>query len=555
MAYRAAPLLSIGLPVFNGQTYIRDALDSILGQTFADFIVIISDNASTDNTEEICRQYAAIDSRISYIRHSCNHGPIANHAFVLRQCQTKYFMWASADDLLRPTFIEKLLPIIESDSTICCVMCDVDNIFGDAREVAFTMTLDDIRYERVTSDWSKTQRRFFLNPTSSIFFCVYGIFKTYSLRKVELNYKNYLIYSSASEIPILAQLALRGKICSFPEALKIYRRHPQSIYHTEQATLTQLNKLRGYLNVSRVLLDIASQSDLTLYSKACIYLNLLTSALRTVSSSLTHFNWSYLVAAQKKLVKSKIKFLINSLGWDLHRLQAAEMQFEPLKASIKEAFFIIDYLQANVIYDIGANAGQFALGIRSAGFLGRIVSFEPLTEAHQQLMNAAVNDPDWLVHPRTAVGDFDGEAKINIAGNSESSSILPMLESHSSAAECSAYIGEETASVIRLDSTIDKYLDYDSRLFIKIDTQGYEWQVLDGAKETLKRAVGVILELSMVPLYGGQKLWRETIDRMEVEGFVLWAVQQVFTDPRSGRVLQVDATFIRLVSPRRQISA
>ena len=80
---------------------------------------------------------------------------------------------------------------------------------------------------------------------------------------------------------------------------------------------------------------------------------------------------------------------------------------------------------------------------------------------------------------------------------------------------------------------------------IKIDTQGFEWQVLDGATETVKRAQGVLLELSLVPLYDGQRLWREIIERMEKEGFTLWVIQKGFTDPRTGRSLQVDGIFLR----------
>lgn len=120
-----------------------------------------------------------------------------------------------------------------------------------------------------------------------------------------------------------------------------------------------------------------------------------------------------------------------------------------------------------------------------------------------------------------------------------------MLESHSTAALGSAYVSAEKAPIIRLDSVSKQYLTPESRSFIKIDTQGFEWQVLDGAVDTLKNAQGVLLELSLTPLYGGQKLWREMIDRMETYGFTLWAIQKGFTDPVSGRSLQIDAIFIR----------
>ena len=98
---------------------------------------------------------------------------------------------------------------------------------------------------------------------------------------------------------------------------------------------------------------------------------------------------------------------------------------------------------------------------------------------------------------------------------------------------------------MRLDSIADKYLDANSQLFLKIDTQGYEWQVLDGAIETLKRAKGVLCEVSLVPLYEGQKVWLDVIGRLESEGFLLWALQKGFVDHRTGQSLQMDAIFLR----------
>ncbi len=236
--------------------------------------------------------------------------------------------------------------------------------------------------------------------------------------------------------------------------------------------------------------------------------------------------------------KKTIRKTLHALGWDLHRLSPASN----LSVQLLEA---LNHVQANVVFDIGANVGQFAQELRSVGFTGKIISFDPLTAAHAQLTAAASRDPAWLVHPRTALGDEDGEIEINIAGNSVSSSVLPMLDAHSSAAVGSAYVASEPTPLIRLDSVASQYLNADSRPFIKIDTQGFEWQVLDGAVETLKQAQGVLLELSMVSLYDGQRLWREFIERMESEGFTLWAIQKGFTDPRTGRSLQVDGIFLR----------
>jgi len=234
-----------------------------------------------------------------------------------------------------------------------------------------------------------------------------------------------------------------------------------------------------------------------------------------------------------------IKTLIHSAGFDLHRLSAgSNPAFQLLKA--------FERFEVDLVLDVGANVGQFSSELRSVGYKGNLVSFEPLSAAHRALSDIASRDPKWLVHPRCAIGDHEGEIEINIACNSASSSLLPMLEAHASAANGSVYVGVERVSISRLDSIAQQYLAKSRRPFLKIDTQGYEWQVLDGSRGVLPRMTGVLCELSLVPLYGGAHLWTEMIQRLEGEGFTLWSMQSAFTDPRDGRMLQADATFFRL---------
>ena len=181
------------------------------------------------------------------------------------------------------------------------------------------------------------------------------------------------------------------------------------------------------------------------------------------------------------MIRTWIRRQIRSLGWDLHR-------FSPYQDAAYQLHQSIQRVGADLIFDIGANSGQFGRDLRAAGFQGTIVSFEPLSVAHQLLAVNAARDPNWRVHPRGAIGDFDGEIEINIAGNSFSSSILPMLDSHATAAAGSAYVGAERAPISRLDSVASTYLGSARRhrYIVKIDTQGFEWQVFDGAAETLQ---------------------------------------------------------------------
>lgn len=229
--------------------------------------------------------------------------------------------------------------------------------------------------------------------------------------------------------------------------------------------------------------------------------------------------------------------LRNVFGLEVCRLKNVSPAAQ-LVASLRK--FDID-----LVLDVGANNGQFASEIRHYGYAGRIVSFEPLSQAHGKLLRSSAGDPMWDAYPRCALGDHDGEVEINIAGNSESSSILPMLESHRSAAPESAYKGKEIVPIKTLDAVAGQYLK-DARVpFLKIDTQGFEWHVLDGARDTLPHIKGILVELSLVPLYEGQHLWREVIDRLEAEGFTLWAFKPVFSDLSQGRTLQLDGVFYR----------
>ena len=237
-------------------------------------------------------------------------------------------------------------------------------------------------------------------------------------------------------------------------------------------------------------------------------------------------------------LKQAIKRLINTAGFDLRRIT-------PNANPAYQLLLGMNRFNVDIVFDVGANAGQFAMELRTVGYKHGIVSFEPLSDASKLLAERAGRDPKWQVHRRGAIGDYDGEIEINISGNSVSSSVLPMMEAHATAAADSAYVASDKVPIYRLDSIAAEYLSGANRPFIKIDTQGFEWQVLDGAAETLTRAQGVLCELSLVPLYEGQHLWLDIIQRLENEGFTLWSIQLGFTDSRDGRTLQIDAVFFR----------
>ena len=239
----------------------------------------------------------------------------------------------------------------------------------------------------------------------------------------------------------------------------------------------------------------------------------------------------------RELEKS-IRRISNSLGIDIHRHRPENS--EPRRLSLMLANHGVD-----VVFDVGGNTGQFARSLRQAGYRGRLVSFEPLSTAHAHLVLISESDTRWDIAPRAAIGDREGEVEIHIAGNSVSSSVLDMLDSHAIAAPDSAYVGMERVRLSRLDTMAPAYLHPGAVPFLKIDTQGYEDRVLDGATEMLGMICGLQLELSLVPLYEGQQLYDALVERLRAQGFSIWAISPGFCDPGTGRMLQVDATFFR----------
>ena len=207
------------------------------------------------------------------------------------------------------------------------------------------------------------------------------------------------------------------------------------------------------------------------------------------------------------------------------------------------------------VFDIGANVGQFAEAMRRSGYRGRIISVEPLPAAHAELIKSAKHDDLWLVHPRGAATRSGGAILINVASNSVSSSPLKMLPSHVSAAPESKTVAKVKCTSWPLDEIVGQYCDLSEPVFVKIDTQGFEAEVLAGGPSTLEQAQGLLLELSLVPLYEGQSVWRTLVDQLEDRGLQIWRIDPAFEDRTTGQTLQVDAMFFRHLSPNENHEA
>jgi FkbM family methyltransferase len=206
----------------------------------------------------------------------------------------------------------------------------------------------------------------------------------------------------------------------------------------------------------------------------------------------------------------------------------------------------IDSLGINVIFDIGANNGGFALQTLENGFRGNIISFEPTSEVYADLKNNSQKFPNWQIHERAAVGEECGTIMINVAGNTAaSSSILAMGKAHRDAAPEANFISSERVELITLDSVFKNYVSQSSNCLLKIDVQGYEEQVLKGAADSIQGIDAILLECSLVTLYDGDKTFEYYFDFFKRNGFELFDIETGFFNQVTGQLLQFDALFIR----------
>jgi glycosyltransferase involved in cell wall biosynthesis len=208
---RAAPLVSIGLPVYNGERFLAQALDSLLGQTLGDLELIISDNASTDRTAEICKDYAARDARIRYIRQESNRGAIWNFNFVALQARGQYFKWAPANDFCDPQLLEKCVGVLRSNpgAVLCYGRTCIVNEDTDER----TPYADD-----VSATDRRPSERFMVVASLRLNNPLFGVMRLDVLRRTPLNRR----YFGGDQV-FTIELALYGAFVLLPEIL-VYRR-------------------------------------------------------------------------------------------------------------------------------------------------------------------------------------------------------------------------------------------------------------------------------------------------------------------------------------------
>lgn len=225
------PLLTVGLPVFNGQAYLAQALDSLLGQSFTDFQLVVSDNASTDATAELCLAYARRDPRILYTRTDRNIGAGPNFNRVFAFCRSPYFKWAAHDDMLEPTWLERCVEALEGDAGLVLAHTAVRLVDEAGRplpEQPDGKVLDGHgrrHHDREPSHLAEgpSPPRRFAEVLRRMNWCtaVFGVIRAEALDRTHLHGSYY-----EADRVLLAELALLGRFRQRDEPLFLKRCHP-----------------------------------------------------------------------------------------------------------------------------------------------------------------------------------------------------------------------------------------------------------------------------------------------------------------------------------------
>ncbi len=214
--FMSNPKVSVGVPVYNGEKYVRQALDSLLAQDFDDFEIVICDNASTDGTAEICQSYAAKDPRIRYFRNESNIGASPNYSRTFELARGQYFKWCAHDDRCHPNFLSRCVAVLDAappSVTLVYPLCDVIGEFNELLQRAPDCMINRARHPY--------QRLAYVIRTVGWAYSLWGLIRSSHLRNTRL-----MAEGALNDYVMLAELSICGEFLEVPEVLLQLRFHP-----------------------------------------------------------------------------------------------------------------------------------------------------------------------------------------------------------------------------------------------------------------------------------------------------------------------------------------
>jgi FkbM family methyltransferase len=234
-------------------------------------------------------------------------------------------------------------------------------------------------------------------------------------------------------------------------------------------------------------------------------------------------------------INRKIKQFFRSIGVTIDRYPTGVL---------RQRMNLLAHFNINVVYDVGANTGQYGKLLRRLGYRGRIISFEPLPDAFAKLQQASSQDGSWSAW-NIGIGDENGEKYINVSKNSVSSSFQGMLPSHVENSPDSAYVRREKAVVRTMETVFAEHHRPGDITLLKIDTQGFERNVLEGAKKILALVTAIQMEMSLSQTYENEPYFLDMIDFLSRYDFKLFSIEPGHMNKRSGQMYQADGIFFK----------
>ena len=240
------------------------------------------------------------------------------------------------------------------------------------------------------------------------------------------------------------------------------------------------------------------------------------------------------------IIKNLIKFIVNGF------LKLFNLQLNKITLSNNFYYHIVktlEFYDIDLVIDIGANEGQFAKKIIEYGYKNEIISFEPMKSAFIELEKNSKKLTQWKT-VNLGFGKENSFEFLNISKNSVSSSILQVLKTSTDVEPDTKFISKEKIELITLNQYLSNNEYKDKNIFVKIDTQGFEKNIILGAEKVKDKIKGFLVELSIVKLYSSTEPFSEMIDFLNKLGFELWSIERGFSNKKTGQTLQVDAIFI-----------
>ncbi|MCB0589434.1 MAG: FkbM family methyltransferase [Phaeodactylibacter sp.] len=222
-------------------------------------------------------------------------------------------------------------------------------------------------------------------------------------------------------------------------------------------------------------------------------------------------------------------------------------RFTPSASEEMRNALLCQHIGITHVIDIGANTGQFAESLYDFGYTGKVISFEPVGVAYKALMQRSMPYPGWQVAERCAIGNTDGEIEINVSDDTVFSSILEIKDSYVAHNQKSRIVRKEKVPIHRLDSVIGRYLpERGARILLKIDTQGYEKEVIAGASQTIGQATGLKIEIPLYPIYEHADFtFYDILEFTKANGFQPYSFNVEGVDLNTGRVNTIDGLFFK----------